>query len=48
MSARTRWIVIIIGLLVGNAIAVAVLIAMSSAESKSRVLPDYSVEAWKK
>jgi hypothetical protein len=48
MTARTRWIAIIIGLLVGNAIAVAVLIALSGGTSKSRVLPDYSVETWKK
>ena len=48
MSPRTRWIAIIIGLLVGNAVAVAILIAMSSGPSKSKVLPDYSVESWKK
>jgi hypothetical protein len=48
MSARTRWVAIIVGLLVGNAIAVAVLIAMSHAPSKSKVLPGYSVESWKK
>ena len=39
MSARTRWIAIIIGLLVGNAIAVAVLIAASGGASKSRIVP---------
>ena len=39
MSARTRWVGIIIGLLVGNVIAVAVLIALSSAASKSQVVP---------
>jgi hypothetical protein len=48
MSPRARWITIIVGLLVANAIAVAVLIAMSGGASKSRVLPDYSTESWKK
>jgi FixH len=41
MSARTRWIGIIVGLLVGNALAVAVLITMSRGEAARRVLPDY-------
>lgn len=48
MSARTRWITIIVGLLVANAIAVVVLIAMSSGASKSRVLPGYNTQSWKK
>lgn len=48
MSARTRWIAIIVGLLVANAIAVLILILASGGASKSRVLPDYSVESWKK
>ncbi len=41
MSARTRWVGIIVGLLVGNAIAVVVLIGMSRGEAERRVLPDY-------
>ena len=32
MSPRTRWVGIIVGLLVGNAVAVAILLAMSSGE----------------
>ncbi len=48
MSARTRWIAIIVGLLVANAVAVAVLILFSGGTSKSRVLPDYSTQSWKK
>lgn len=48
MNARARWITIIVGLLVANAIAIAILIAASSGGGKSRVLPEYSVEAWKK
>ncbi len=48
MSARARWITIIIGLLVGNAIAIAILVAASGGGGKSRVLPEYSVESWKK
>jgi hypothetical protein len=48
MSARARWIAIIVGLLVANAIAVFVLIAFSGGGSKSRVLPDYNTQAWKK
>lgn len=41
MSARTRWIAIIVGLLVGNAVAVGVLLRMSSGDTGRRVLPDY-------
>ena len=41
MSARTRWVGIIVGLLLGNAIAVAVLLGLSSGETQRRVLPDY-------
>lgn len=41
MSARTRWVAIIVGLLVGNAAAVGVLIGLSSGETRHRVLPDY-------
>ncbi len=41
MSAKTRWIGIIVGLLAGNAVAVAVLITMSSGQTAHRVLPDY-------
>lgn len=41
MSAATRWIAIIVGLLVGNALSVAVLIRASSGETAHRVLPDY-------
>lgn len=48
MSPRARWITIIVGLLVANAIAVVVLILFSGGTSKSRVLPDYSSESWKK
>jgi nitrogen fixation protein FixH len=40
MSAGTRWILIVIGLLVGNAIAVVVLIG-SAGGTSGRVLPDY-------
>jgi nitrogen fixation protein FixH len=41
MSAATRWIAIIVGLLIGNALAVFVLIGVSSGETSRRVLPDY-------
>lgn len=41
MSAATRWICIIVGMLIGNAISVAVLISVSSGDTKHRVLPDY-------
>ena len=41
MSARTRWVTIIVGLLVGNAVATGVLIGLSSGQSSHRVLPDY-------
>ncbi len=41
MTARTRWVGIIVGLLVGNALAVAVLLAMSSGQTGRQVLPDY-------
>ena len=41
MSARTTWVGIIVGLLVGNAVAVFVLIGLSNGETKHRVLPDY-------
>jgi nitrogen fixation protein FixH len=41
MSAATRWICIIVGLLAGNAISVAVLVGVSSGDTKHRVLPDY-------
>lgn len=40
MSAGTRWILIVIGLLVGNAVAVVVLIG-SAGGTTGRVLPDY-------
>ncbi len=45
MSPRTRWVGIIVGLLVGNAVAVAILLAMSSGETGRRVLPDYYARA---
>lgn len=48
MTARTRWVGAIVLLLVGNAIAVAVLLLASGNDGKSQVLPDYSVESWKK
>jgi hypothetical protein len=48
MSASTRWIGIIVGLLVVNAVAVAILIFASSGSTKSKVLPGYSTESWKK
>ena len=41
MKASTRWVGIIVGLLVGNAVAVGVLINLSSGQSSHRVLPDY-------
>ena len=41
MSARTRWLGIIIGLLVGNAVAVFALMRVSAGEARRRVLPDY-------
>lgn len=41
MSAATRWICIIVGLLIGNAISVAILIGVSSGDTRHRVLPDY-------
>ncbi len=41
MSASSRWILIIAGMLAGNAVAVAILIGVSSGEAKRRVLPDY-------
>ena len=40
MSAGTRWILIVIGLLLGNAVAVVVLIG-SAGGTRGRVLPDY-------
>lgn len=48
MSAGTRWIAIVVGLLVVNAVAVAILIAASGGSTKSKVLPGYSTESWKK
>ncbi len=41
MSARTRWVAIIVGLLAGNAVATGVLIGLSSGQTSHRVLPDY-------
>jgi nitrogen fixation protein FixH len=41
VSATVRWVGIIVGLLIGNAVGVAVLIATSSGEARRRVLPDY-------
>lgn len=41
MSAGARWILIVVGLLVGNAIAVAVLIGVAGGDTGRRVLPDY-------
>lgn len=41
MSPGTRWVAIIVGLLVGNAIAVVLLVGVSSGEARRRVLPDY-------
>lgn len=41
MSARTRWVAIIVGLLLGNAVAVGVLIGLSTGQTSHRVLPDY-------
>jgi len=40
MSAGTRWILLVVGLLVGNAIAVVVLIGAAGGTA-GRVLPDY-------
>jgi nitrogen fixation protein FixH len=41
MSAATRWIAIVVGLLIGNAVAVAILIKVSGGDTRHRVLPDY-------
>lgn len=41
MTARTRWVAIIAGLLLGNAAATGVLIGLSSGQTRHRVLPDY-------
>jgi len=48
MTARTRWVGGIVLLLVINAVAVVALITASSDDGKSRVLPEYSVESWKR
>ncbi|HVV82221.1 MAG TPA: FixH family protein [Kofleriaceae bacterium] len=45
MSAATRWIGIIVGLLLGNVVAVSVLIGKSSGDTRHRVLPDYYARA---
>ncbi len=41
MSPAVRWISIVVGLLVGNAIAVFVLIGAAGGDTSRRVLPDY-------
>ncbi len=41
MTASTRWIVIVVGLLAGNALAVAILLAAAGGDTGRRVLPDY-------
>jgi len=41
MSPRTRWIALVVGLLVGNVLAVVILIGAAGGDTHRRVLPDY-------
>lgn len=41
MSAKTRWIAAIVGLLVANVVAMVVLIFVANGDSQSQVLPSY-------
>jgi nitrogen fixation protein FixH len=45
VSAATRWITIVVGLLGGNALAVAILIGAAGGDTERRVVPDYYARA---
>jgi hypothetical protein len=41
MTAKHKWIAAIVGLLVANVVAMAILIFVANGDSHSRVLPSY-------
>jgi hypothetical protein len=41
MSAKTKWIAAICGLLIGNVVAMAILIFVANDGDQSQVLPSY-------
>jgi hypothetical protein len=45
MSAGTKWIIAIVGLLAINVLAAVVLIVVANDSAHSRVLPSYGIEA---
>lgn len=45
MSAGTRWVIAIVGLLAVNVIAAVILMIVANSSGHSRVLPSYSSEA---
>jgi hypothetical protein len=45
MSAGTKWIIAIVGLLAVNVLAAVILIVVANGSDHSRVLPTYGIEA---
>ena len=45
MSAGTKWIIAIVGLLAVNVLAAVILIVVASSSDHSKVLPSYGIEA---
>ncbi len=44
MSAKVKWTAAIVGLLLANLIAMAVLISSASSDGGARILPEYKVQ----
>ena len=45
MSAGTKWIIAIVGLLAVNVLAAVILIVVANGSDHSRVIPTYGIEA---
>ncbi|MCE9578928.1 MAG: hypothetical protein K8W52_37735 [Deltaproteobacteria bacterium] len=45
MTARTRWTLVIAAFLIGNVLAVSVLVAFSRGDMKRRLVPGYEQES---